>query len=612
MRHRIILFLVAVSLIPLTIFAPRTAAAESTGAIWDDYVFENNERLIIRMFAPDAVRTPADLTASLELNYSGEKHVPVQVLGVRIEVNGSLVHLENSFALYGDGGWYRSFIRTLERMHPTLSGLYMHRLFTPRERALDSPGAGDYGLFAAALEMVERAREDTYFRDFPTVLPVDFSIPLSDLDERGEFHIGEKITVTALISFTEGEKTRRVKYVHTIDVVEPFPQSPVRYYDGYGVLREIPGNWHSGDLHVHYCKDEASFFGERGCPDCQAESVNFGDDNTLADLKGQYQALGASWFTITSHSYCIESVSEYEQVRFQAEAVSDGSFLVIPDTELSSEEEGPQTGGDLGDVICPNGSNHSGAHFIRSHKPGGLDGFLEVCEGPVYSFLDNIAAIRAEGGFGIVNHPSAPTWGWNSVALLPDRDSDGFHGIEIWNGPDGGGQGGHVGFWVDRLLEGKKFYAYSGSDTHDDAFDFGWNHALILGQFTSAKLKTALRRGRLYVSNYQQLATVVYRQGVGLALMGGKLNVPSHIESVRLFILCNMGTKTGSVTVFSGSVGHTDEEVVFSLNNISGNNIIPVDVSTITGEFYLRVYSEVTGEPLYAYSNPVWVERLDE
>ncbi len=570
---------------------------------------DRDEDILIRMFVPELVRVPNDITASLEVNNSSERGSKVYLKDVRLFLDGELIHREKPGILYGDGGWERRFIRLLEEMSPGISGLYHHRIFIPLEDVQGHSEKSDSEMYARALHSVEEARTDTYFRDNRTTVLIDFGVRLSELQKHGRFMPGRHITLTAVLTVEEGGRSREVEHRTTITIAEPFPRAALSYEDDPGVLRQIPGTWYSGDLHVHSCKDEASFFGERGCPDCQAESINFGDDNTLLDLKEQYQALGAGWFTITSHSYCIEQSSEYEQVWSECQALSDESFLVIPDTELQSTEEGPQIGEDMGNLICPDGVNHTGAHFITSHKPGGMDGFLEVCDDPLYSFLDNISWIRSENGFGIVNHPSDFTWGWNSIDLLSDRENDGYHGIEIWNGPTGGGQGGYVAFWVDRLLEGKKFYAYSGSDTHDDVYDFGWNHALVFGPLSRASLRTSLKNGRLYVSNHQLLGILAYARGAGVSIMGGDLTVAPDVNSVRLYIISGMGTRTGTVTVFMGRAGFAEEEIIATYDNLTGTELLQLAVPVVNGPFYLRAYSEVPGESLYAYSNPIWVEH---
>ncbi len=39
-----------------------------------------------------------------------------------------------------------------------------------------------------------------------------------------------------------------------------------------------------------------------------------------------------------------------------------------------------------------------------------------------------------------------------------------------------------------------------------------------------------------------------------------------------------------------------------------GSRLLQLTVPVGTEPFYLRAYSEIPGESLYAYSNPIWIE----
>ncbi|MFQ5382661.1 MAG: hypothetical protein ACE5EF_13720, partial [Dehalococcoidia bacterium] len=376
-------------------------------------------------------------------------------------------------------------------------------------------------------------------------------------------------------------------------------------------LFELQGTWHVGDLHVHDCKDETSIIGERGCPTCFAETLNWGDDNSLGALKNQYVAKGADWFTITSHSYCVTSAPEYNGVQADANSLSGPNFLVIPDTELQSEESGPQEGADEGDLVCWDGVNHMGAHWITSWKPGGDSGLLQFCDNPISDFLTNVESIRAEGGFGIINHPTGSSWVWNSYAFTHGfNHPQGLQGVEIWNGPLVSGQGGNVGWWVRNLLDGRPLYAYSGSDTHDDVFDFGWNHAYVTGAFTSENLRDALMRGRNYVSNFQVLAIRLHDLASDVWVDMGSGRPIGASDPIELGIYYDFGTRTGYVRIYKGVIGDSAETTFHQVDNLTGSGWLYVEdpAPADSGFAYYRAYSSVTSGGTYtAYSNPVYV-----
>lgn len=366
------------------------------------------------------------------------------------------------------------------------------------------------------------------------------------------------------------------------------------------------------DLHVHHCRDEAI----GGCPSCLAETQNLRASFTLRQLRSQYQALGLQAFASTSHSYCINSAAEYAGIARDAAALSDGSFVVLPDTELTSVEAGPQEGFDLTDLYCAvfgaGPTNHGGAHGISSRKPGGNDGLLQNCSPPCLPFPTNLAAIAGEGGFLVVHHPSSMLWGWNSFAATRgvEAGARGLHGVEIWNGRAMRGQGGHVGFWVRQLLAGRLLYAYSGSDTHDAAFDFGATHVLMTEALSQRSLVRALKSGRTYVSNGDFLV-------VGVSIGGGKLTailgditpfprgLPRGVP-LEVLVLYDLGAR-GSVTVFRGRWGDAAETVLQRASGLSGVGLLRVrdTLENATGSYY-RAYAESDDGRRTAYTSPVF------
>ena len=370
---------------------------------------------------------------------------------------------------------------------------------------------------------------------------------------------------------------------------------------------------HAGDLHVHSCHGEAV----GACApstDCAAESLQTSGSFTYAQLKSQYQALGMDWFTATDHSYCINSDAEYATIVGECAALTDASFLVVPDIELSSDEEGAQVGSDLGDLLCILGgtaANHMGAHGIDSRKEGGSDGLLGFCN-PLFGdaldpFSQNIAKVRAEGGYTIANHPAADSFAWNSFDAAVGIEADGLHGVEIWNGALQTGQGGNVARWVDWLLAGRILYAYSGSDTHDAAFAFGANHVLLDGQsFTIDNLEAALKAGRVFLSNEHQLVLEVDQGGATLPMGTLQALAPgAAADPLTLRVHYNFGADTATVTFFTGRVGDATETVACTSPPLTGSGVFECPATLDpSGRTWFRAYSESPGKA--AYTNPVF------
>lgn len=364
---------------------------------------------------------------------------------------------------------------------------------------------------------------------------------------------------------------------------------------------------HSGDLHVHSCHGEAI----GACApssNCTAETFQTSGSFSFAQLKSQYQVLGLDWFTATDHSYCINSDGEYNTIAAEIAAISDGSFLCLPDVEVSSDEEGAQQGGDAGDALCLGftSANHMGAHGLSSRITGGGDGLLGFCSG-LNDFTDNIDAVRAQGGYAIAHHPDAGSFAWNSNQATLGLEADGLHGVEIWNGASQSGQGGHVGDWVDWLLDGRVLYAYSGSDTHDEAFAFGANHVLIDGPMTAASLEAALKAGQSYVSDGPSLVLETQLGGSTLP-MGSRTTLPTPVPSAPLTIRAhvNVGAANGTVTLFRGRVGDASESIIGQSLLTSGSFVFSASDNTAPGRTYYRAYVE-TDSGDTAYSNPIFL-----
>lgn len=159
------------------------------------------------------------------------------------------------------------------------------------------------------------------------------------------------------------------------------------------------------------------------------------------------------------------------------------------------------------------------------------------------------------------------------------------------------------------LLRGEWLYAYSGSDTHDDVFDFGGNHAYLTPPFTSDALVSAPRSGRLYVSNYQSINLLGRIAGSARwAQMGSIIPVPSQgTTNLELAVSYDMGTRSGCLTIFEGHVNESAETVLCTFPSLSGSGTKTCTDLAFTGQrSHYRAHSETT-DGFSAYSNPIFV-----
>ena len=405
--------------------------------------------------------------------------------------------------------------------------------------------------------------------------------------------------------------TRTSRPVQRIAAPLGMPTTLARDPEGQQLAATLPHE-HAGDLHVHSCHGEAA----GACApsgNCAAESLQLSGSFTYAQLKSQYQALGLDWITATDHSYCIDSPSEYGTVTNECSTLTNANFIAIPDIELSSDEVGAQQGSDLGDAICLGAtqSNHMGAHGISTWKHGGQEAFWGFCDGIFTDELDsfplNIDKIRNEGGYPIANHPADSSFGWNSVVGLTGIESNDVHGIEIWNGATMSGQGGNVGMWVDWLEGGRILYAYSGSDTHDNAFAFGANHVLLEANqaFNPGQLQRAIKEGSVYVSNEHVLVHEATIGGDKLGMGSLQSLTPAQQSmTVTLEAHYNFGADTGAITFFSGASG-VQEAVLATSGPLTGQGVFTAPYVPFPGKTsWTRAYSESGAKT--AYTNPIF------
>ena len=169
-----------------------------------------------------------------------------------------------------------------------------------------------------------------------------------------------------------------------------------------------------------------------------------------------------------------------------------------------------------------------------------------------------------------------------------------------------------MAWWVRHLLRGSKIYCFSGSDTHDDAFDFGWTHVYAWPDLSRESIQRSLEWGLAYVSSYQYLAIAARIPGRSWVPMGGDLELPAGVGSqdVVIAVPYDMGDRVGRVEVYRGRAGDSVEVLIAEFDAVTGDgNLLLSDSAPRDRGSYYRAYSTAPGaNPTegVAYSNPVW------
>lgn len=576
-----------------------TAAAVSASAA-------SAQTVVLIPYVPDQVRTRTWMPCQLHVGHAGDSEAPLRLEALRVSWDDYvLVERELDRTLIADPEFSAAAAR-IEQLPRTFTEFQRERRAYAAAGAPTISNAELAPALAEIEEMVSELRER-----YPRGAAAPFAQPNFGLHIDQVFEDdalpGARRTVQLAIDYrgAAGELSTA-----TVDV-ELTWLGPAAT-----LASSVAGDYsvHAGDLHVHSCHGEAL----NACPpgdNCSAEAVQLSGSFTFDELKAQYQALGLDWFASTDHSYCIDTEDERRAILAEAELLTDAEFVCLPDLELSSDEIGPQVGGDGGDLFCLGSTqaNHMGAHGAGPGFEGGSSGLFGFCNGfgdVLRPFDENVAAVRTSGGFPLINHPTAAFFGWNSFEATHGIESDGLHGVEIWNGELVTGQDGDVGAWVDWLLAGRILYGYSGSDTHDNAFSFGANHALLdaAAPLTARNLNGALRSGRVYVSNGPSLVLEIDFGGQSID-MGSIHAVPTSLPPTPLTLRAhaNFDTATGRVQFFRGRVGDEEETLLMTSAPFSGERDLEcLETFLADAQTYYRVYAESEDATQAAYTNPIF------
>lgn len=558
------------------------------------------------------VRDPArTVPMQVQVYHGGHGGVHLQELVVRTVDERILDRVPlHGERLHGDQGELLEVHAMLERLPVDVSHRRSDRMFV----AVDAIPEQDGGQIADLAHKVELRVAALREAGMAQARNLTFHVDLAQLFPAGAQAGDEALLDLELVYADADGPGKRVLHTHAIELLPAHLGPPQAWLDRYGA--RLPGQFVTGDLHVHNCRDQATL----GCPNCAAESFNITGAFTNAQLRSQFQALGYQFFSTSTHSYCIQGSAEFANVASEAASLDLPDFVVLLGTEMTNKEDGPQQGSDINDTVCffgghfSRGIAHMGGHGITSDKPGGQDGLFENCDGPIRNQDVNVSEANAEGGFAIANHPGGDTISFNSVDRFQGMERGMTTGVEIWNHANSTGAATlvHKNWWIQRLLEGKITYPYSGSDTHDEAVEFGANRVYVTGALNDQNLLAALKAGRNFLSNgpflYNNLSDASGKELVmGDVFVTRASQIPPGYP-VRVDSYYNLGSDVASVRVYRGTVGAADEELLAEYPQVTGQGVLhtPTTVPR-TGSSWYRTELEVDGAPRAAYATPLYV-----
>ncbi len=544
-------------------------------------------------------RTDLEVPMGVQAYASGDQVLRLQRLEV-LRPDGAVLVSErlDGRALVGDGGFVDRIHWAMESLPPDLTHRRMHRLHLPLEAV---PELGPEAQAALLREVVQGVRT-LQASGAPQLANLRFRLDLAQLFGDGAQPGDVADFVVRVTAVDEGGTPVVAELEHALTLLPPHMGPPAGRTAALG-----GGGWYKGDLHVHNCRDQAV----GGCDSCAAESFNITGSYSNADLKSQFQALGFDFFSTTTHSYCINSDAEFQDVYNESQTLTDPNFVLLCGTEISGREAGPQSGSDGADTLCALGFgedvHHMGGHGITSRRPGGDDGFLDFCDRPINAQSYNWSQVNAEGGFTVANHPAADFWAYNSTGYLKGQEGGGLTGVEVWNASDNRthAQPYHLDWWRDRIRDGHLLYLYSGSDTHDAAFDFGATHVYVPGGLTYQGLLDALKGGRTYLSNGPFLEMEVTCSDGTVLRMGDAVRCPATGQlTIEVFYNLPAGY-TFTLDVYRGAPG--SESIVHQVTGLTGGGSVSFQDAATRGRRYYRAEVHDGAWTQTALTNPVFM-----
>ncbi len=513
--------------------------------------------------------------------------------------------------LVGDGGQLLGVHRLLETLPVDVSHRRSNRMFLAEDQIPRLDPAIEAERVAEISGMVAQLRRS----GMPQARNLDFHLDLKRLFPVNT-QAGDEVVLDLVLSYLDASGTvQELTHSHMIKLLPVHLPPPAEWF----AANQSPAgaaSFVAGDLHVHNCRDQAT----SGCPNCAAESFNITGSFTNQQLRDQFRALGYDWFSSTTHSYCIDNVGEFDLVINESDSLDLPDFVVIASTEMTNREEGPQWGSDIFDATCflggqfSRGIAHMGGHHITSSKPGGQDYFLGACDGPIHNQDTNVKAANQEGGFAIANHPGGDVISFNSIVDFEGMERGRTTGTEIWNYDVSTGRASvvHKQWWVNRLLEGKITYPFSGSDTHDAALEFGAAITYISGALSDDSVVAALKKGKTYLSNGPFLYNNLTDQGGRTLIMGDIFvtqqgNIPPNYP-VTLESYYNLGADVATMRVYRGVVGDNSETLVAEYLGVSGSGVMNTATTVAQNDTsWYRTELEVDGQPRSAYATPCYI-----
>jgi hypothetical protein len=350
--------------------------------------------------------------------------------------------------------------------------------------------------------------------------------------------------------------------------------------------------------------------------DCQPRDLegHLGGGKTVSQLANQAGNVGIDWVGFSDHSYCINS-TEFNVVKNDCQNAKNSTFTCLMGEELSASD---QFGDDEPILLhCENPS--TGEAHIGGY---GLNSFISQSSEAMHcpsspTAQGGINSINGQQGISILNHPNATFIGTNFLDFKSLFNVNNYTGIEIFNdqfdeyfGPD---DANAVETWKTALLQGKKVFAYGGTDSHSGVSTSNYDVAYLDGSLNDTNLAKALDEGYVTVSNNGEMY-IELTYGGNTYHMGETLNVTDN-SIVNITVSYDLDNGC-ALSLLKGQPSMNLESPGINLS-IFGSGVLPIQ-NTIIADSYFRaecartiLYPNLTSIVYRTYTNPIWVNVVN-
>jgi hypothetical protein len=303
--------------------------------------------------------------------------------------------------------------------------------------------------------------------------------------------------------------------------------------------------WYKGELHCH--------------------SYHSDGDSDPLEVVRRAEALGLDFLAITDHNVLSQLVTLND---------AQTPLMLIPGCEVTT---------------------YKGHWNIWGHTSTGWIDFRVLSEDAMRAAVEE--ALRR--GYTVsCNHPRpyGPEWVYDQI--------EGFHTMEVWNGPWPLFNTNALAFWENKLRAGQRYTAVGGSDCHFHARDHiaklaqPTNYIYVEGDPSPAKLLDAMRAGHVFITESADGARLFLN--IGNAMMGDNIARDTLRENKAHIRVEGAG---GSILELWNENGCVHRETV---TDESWER--DIDLSTVEPSLYVRaqVLEERANPNVKALTNPIY------